>query len=216
MGINILRSSIKIEKQIDDFLSLVSEAALTFREGLKAYLTHNRSNLDNKLAAITEKEHRGDTLCRNIEMQLYTKTIIPDSRGDVLELLENMDYLLGGFKGVLWRFDIETPEIPNEFHTDFIELSEAVVETAEAIVCSARSFFKDTSSISNHMHKVSYWETECDKIVTRLQRSIFNREDLRLSHKMQLCDLARSVDKIANKAEDVADKLAIYVIKRSL
>ena len=33
---------------------------------------------------------------------------------------------------------------------------------------------------------------------------------------MQLRDYTHSLDKIADKAEDVADKLAIYVIKRSL
>ncbi len=33
---------------------------------------------------------------------------------------------------------------------------------------------------------------------------------------MQLRDLVRHVDKIADRAEDVADKLSIYVIKRSL
>ena len=66
------------------------------------------------------------------------------------------------------------------------------------------------------MHKVSYWETESDKISTRLQRAIFKTDNLHLSQKMQLRDLVRHVDKIADRAEDVSDKLSIYVIKRSL
>jgi len=33
---------------------------------------------------------------------------------------------------------------------------------------------------------------------------------------LQLCDFVRHVDKIADRAEDVADKLSIFVIKRSL
>ena len=66
------------------------------------------------------------------------------------------------------------------------------------------------------MHKVPYWETESDKISTRLQRAIFRREDLRLSHRMQLRDFVRHIDEIADRAEDDADRMSIYVIKRSL
>lgn len=216
MGINILRSSIKIEKQIDEFLNQISEAGLIFKSGAEVYLAGDTHGLEARLADITKKEHRGDELRRTIETQLYTKTLIPESRGDVLELLESMDYLLGGFKGALWRFEIEAPEIPITFHAGILELTDNVVKTAEAIVLSARAFFKDISTVTDHMHKVSYWETECDKTVSRLQRDIFRDNTLRLSHQMQIRDFAQSLDKIADKAEDVADKLAIYVIKRSL
>jgi len=216
MGINILRSSIKIERQIDEFLNQISEAGLLFKSGTEAYLAGDAERFAAKLTDITLKEHRGDELRRTIETALYSKTLIPESRGDVLELLESLDYLLGGFKGALWRIEIESPEIPDAFHAAILELSDSVVNTAEAIVLSARAFFKDLSTTTNHMHKVSFWETECDKIVSRLQRDIFRDDSLRLSHKMQLRDYTHSLDKIADKAEDVADKLAIYVIKRSL
>ncbi|MFW5490159.1 MAG: DUF47 domain-containing protein [Desulfovibrio sp.] len=216
MGISILKTGIKIERQLDDFLNQISEAGLIFKSGAHAYLTGDMEGLMAQLTNITEKEHRGDDLRRDIETKLYTKTLIPESRGDVLELLESMDYLLGGFKGALWRFEIEGPEIPQKFHARMLELIDNVVETAEAIVRSARAFFKDLSSVSDHMHKVSHWEKECDKTVSRLQREIFHDKELRLSHRMQLASFAQKLDKIADKAEDVADKLAIYVIKRSL
>jgi len=66
------------------------------------------------------------------------------------------------------------------------------------------------------MHKVSYWETESDKISTRLQRTIFRRDDLHLSEKIQLRDFVRRIDKIADRAEDASDKLSIFAVKRSL
>jgi len=155
-------------------------------------------------------------LRRSLEEKLYIQTLIPESRGDVLSLLENMDSLLDRFKGAMWRFDIERPEISSEFHDDFGELANNVVEAVEAIVRSSRAFFKDISAVADHMHKVSYWETESDKISTRLQRNIFRQKELRLSHRMQLRDFVRHIDKIADRAEDVADHLSIFVIKRSL
>jgi len=142
--------------------------------------------------------------------------LIPESRGDVLDLLESLDALLDRFKGALYRFDIECIEIDPKFHDDFKELVRNVVNASEALVQSSRSFFKDISSIANHMHKVSFWETEADKVSTLLQKRIFRQDEMRLSQKMQLRDFVRHVDKIADRAEDVADDLSIFVIKRSL
>lgn len=216
MEFRILKRRLDIEKQIDDFLDQVSESGLLFKHGIDDYLKGNMSAVEEKMAHIYDTEHQGDALRRLIEEQLYIQTLIPESRGDVLELLENMDALLDRFKGALYRFDIEQPEIYPEFHEDFRELVNCVVEAVEAMVRSSRSFFKEISAVADHMHKVSYWETESDKISTRLQRAIFKKKELQLSQKLQLRDIVMHVDKIADRAEDVSDKLSIYAIKRSL
>lgn len=216
MEFRILKRRLDIEKQIDDFLDQVSESGLLFKHGIDDYLKGNMSAVEEKMAHIYDTEHQGDALRRLIEEQLYVQTLIPESRGDVLELLENMDALLDRFKGALYRFDIEQPEIYPEFHEDFRELVNCVVEAVEAMVRSSRSFFKEISAVADHMHKVSYWETESDKISTRLQRAIFKKKELQLSQKLQLRDIVMHVDKIADRAEDVSDKLSIYAIKRSL
>lgn len=212
----ILQNKIGIEKLIDDFLDQVSQSGMIFKQGANAYLAKNRVDFERKLKEISDCEHSGDDLSRTINEHLYTKTLIPESRGDVLDLLESMDSLLDRFKGAMWRFEIEQPEITEQFHADFNLLIDAVLEATEAIVASCRSFFKDIASVSDNLHKVSYWESECDKISTRLQTAIFRNSDLRLSHQMQQQAFARHLDKIADRAEDIADKLNIYVIKRSL
>jgi len=216
MEFRILKRKLGIEKQMDAFLDQVSESGLLFKNGIDDYLGGNASAFEEKIEHIYETEHRGDALRRSLEEQLYSQTLIPESRGDVLELLENLDALLDRFKGALFRFDIERPEIFPEFHSDFKTLVQCVVEAVEATVRSARAFFKEIAMVADHMHKVSYWETESDKVSTRLQRAIFSREDLPLAQKIQLRDFVRHVDKIADRAEDVSDMLSIYVIKRTL
>ncbi|MBT3807635.1 MAG: DUF47 family protein [Desulfobacula sp.] len=213
---NILKKSISIEKEIDNFLNQFSEAGLLFKSGVDIYLSGKKDRFQRTIDEITQIEHKGDALRRSIEEKLYRKTLIPESRGDVLDLLESLDGLLDRFKGALYRFDIEGVEIDQRFHEDFKELVRNVVNASEALAQSSRSFFKDISSIANHMHKVSFWETEADKVSTLLQKRIFRQDEMRLSQKMQLRDFVRHVDKIADRAEDVADDLSIFVIKRSL
>nr|HOO90581.1 DUF47 family protein [Syntrophales bacterium] len=163
-----------------------------------------------------EVERQGDVLRRDLELMLYTKTLIPESRGDVLELIENMDSLLDHYKGAMWKIDIKHPRICNEFHEDFKELVAFGVEAVESTVCACRAFFKNINTASTHMDKVIYWEKKSDVVSTRLQRAIFEREDLRLSHKRHIRDFVRFMEKIADEAEDVIDRLSIYIVKRAL
>ncbi|WP_457551545.1 DUF47 domain-containing protein [Desulfobacula sp.] len=213
---NILKKNTSIEKEIDDFLNQFSEAGLLFQSGVDIYLSGKKNRFQRTINEITQIEHKGDALRRSIEEKLYRKTLIPESRGDVLDLLESLDALLDRFKGALYRFDIEDVEIDSKFHDDFKELVKNVINATEALVQSSRCFFKDISSIANYMHKVSFWETESDKISTMLQKRIFRQNEIPLSHRMQLRDFVRHIDKIADRAEDVADDLSIFVIKRSL
>lgn len=212
----ILQTKIGIEKKIENFLDQVSQSGMIFQQGMVAYLSNHNEDFERKLKDIRDCEHAGDSLRRSINEYLYQKTLIPESRGDVLELLENMDSLLDRFKGGLWRFSIEQPEIPFMFHEDFHLLMQYNLEATEALVASCRSYFHNISAVSGYLHKVSYWESECDKVSTRLQTAIFSNNDLRLSHKRQLQDFARHLEKISDRAEDIADRLNIYVIKRSL
>jgi predicted phosphate transport protein (TIGR00153 family) len=216
MEFNILKKRFGIGRKVDDFLDKVSESGILFKHGVNAYLKNNNESFTKKIKDISRVEHMGDALRRDLEEQLYTQTLIPDSRGDVLELLESMDNLLDRFKGAMWQFEIERPVIYPELHEDIQELATCVVEAVEAMVLSARAFFKDISAVADHLHKVSHWETQSDKVSTRIQKQIFNKPDLHLSYRMQLRDFIRHIDKIADRAEDVADKLRIYVIKRSL
>lgn len=212
----IFKKNISIEKEIDDFLDQFSEAGLLFKSGVDIYLNGKMDRFQRTIHEITQIEHKGDALRRSIEEKLYRKTLIPESRGDVLKLLESLDGLLDRFKGALYRFDIEGIKIDPKFHDDFKELVGTVINASEALAQSSRSFFKDISSVANYMHKVSFWETEADKISTMLQKKIFRQNEMGLSQKMQLRDFVRHVDKIADRAEDVADDLSIFVIKRSL
>jgi uncharacterized protein len=216
MGEGILKRKIGIEKEVDEFLDRVSEAGLLCKQGMDTYLKGDMEVYATYLKSIRDTEHKGDALRRSLEQDLYKKTLIPESRGDVMELLEDMDALLDRYTGLTWQFEIERPDICVEFHDDFKELLSHSVESVEADVRSCRAFFKDINAVSDHIHKVSFWEKESDKVSTRLQRAIFGRTDLRLSHKMHLRFFVKQVDRIADEAEDVADRLNIYVIKRML
>ncbi len=203
-----------LENQIDEFLDKVSEAGMVFGRALRVYLNQGPSEeYDSFLNQAANIEHRGDKLRRTIEAELYLRTLIPDLRADVLALLESMDHLINVYEGDLFRISIQSPDILEEFHAGFIDLTDTVVSCVDSVVLAARAFFRDIDAVRDHSSKTIFLETEADKIGTTLQRAIF-ASDLPLERKMHLRYFVERIDELANSAEDVADSLQIYTIKR--
>ena len=211
----IFRKTRELEAQIDEFCNKVDEGAMGFRLGIRAYLESNMTAYDEKLKLVNELESRADTLRREIERKLYAQTLIPESRGDVLGLLENMDQILNKCEGAMWQFAIEKPQIPDAFKTDYSNLSDSAVQAVDSLVSASRSFFRALDTVSDYIHKVMFYEKEADKISTRLKMAIYD-SDMELAYKNQLRDFVEHIDNIADIAEDVADRLTIYSIKRSI
>jgi predicted phosphate transport protein (TIGR00153 family) len=204
-NVPLFRRTKALENEIDAFLDKLSQAGLSFRRAVQIYLAEGANTL----------ESTADHLRRGIETQLYAQTLIPESRGDVLGLLENLDSVLNLFEGALWGFSIETPDIPEEFRGDFAVLADQAVNAVESIVLASRAFFRNIEAVADHMHKVMFYEKEADKVSTKLKRAIFASE-LPLSHKAHLRNFVEHIDNVADRAEDVADRLAIYTIKRTV
>jgi uncharacterized protein Yka (UPF0111/DUF47 family) len=78
-----------------------------------------------------------------------------------------------------------------------------------------RSFFRDTRSVRDNAHKVTFHEKESDIKFSSIARRIFN-SDLSLDRKMHLRYFVEKIDRISDQAEDIADELIIYSIKRSV
>jgi len=205
-----------LESQIDKFLDKLSESTVMFRLGVRTYLKEGANGeFEEKLKAVNALESEADGLRRNIENELYTHTLIPDARGDVLGLIENLDHIMGLYEGVLWAIAIEKPDIPEEHTAGYRKLTNMVVQAADAMVLAARSFFRSPHAVGDYNHKVMIYEKEADKISTQLKMDIFGSK-LDLAHKAQLRNFVEQIDNVADWAEDVADRLAIYAIKRTV
>ncbi|MCK4510295.1 DUF47 family protein [bacterium] len=201
--------------QIDDFLDAISEGALVFRKGVVDYLSGDLEHFEQRYRAIEALENRADDVRRAVESQLYRHSLIPESRGDVLDLLETMDDVINTAKNTMSLFLVERPEMIPELTDEWIDLAEAAARTSEAVVLAARAFFRDPRSVNDHLHKVYFHEKEGDKIAMDLKRKIFET-DVDLSRKIHLRYFALNVDRVSDAAEDVADRLSIYAIKRTV
>ncbi len=214
MSLNLFRRTKQLEQQIDNFFDILSESSVVYRLAVRIYLREGiNQEFKERLERINTLESEADALRRSIEKQLYSDTLIPDSRGDVLGLIETVDQLFSQFEGSLWSLSIEQPNITKEYTDGFRKLTNMVVKAADELALSARAFFRSPYDVPAHNHKVMLYEKEADAISTKLKTAIF-ASDLELAEKLHLREFVEQIDGVADLAEDVADRLAIYAIKR--
>lgn len=205
-----------VEMQFDSYLDTVSDGALAYRAGIASYLATGAEHTDfkTKQKQMTDLEHKGDELRRSIEHALYTLALIPDFRGDVLSLLEDLDFLLNMMKENMVSIGIEVPDFPKELHADIHQLTNAVGSAAESAVLASRAFLRDIDAVRDHLHKVMFYEKEADTHGDKIKHAIFS-SSLPLAEKSHLRRFVDKIDQIADQAEDIADWLAVYTIKRA-
>ncbi len=204
-----------LEKQIDNYLDLLVKGGFLFKQGVKYFLEGEKEEFNARLNALNETESDGDNLRRDIETRLYTETLIPESRGDVLGLLEACDRVLNITAETLNQFHIERPDILPELKSKYIDLANISIAALEEMVAAVRAYFTDVTAVKNYINKVQLYETESDQIATKIKYEVF-RKEIDLCRKMHMRYFALHIENIADEAEDVCDRLSIAVIKRYL
>lgn len=211
----LFKNTQTLTAQIDDFLDAVSEGILAFRQAVVDYVRGDDESFLRHVESVNELENRCDDLRRTIERHLYSHSLIPESRGDVLGLLEHTDDVINTAKATLLRIDIERPDLLPDMEREWELLAETAAHTSEAVVLAARAFFRDARTVTDHLHKAYYHEKEGDQAAEALKRRIF-ATDIDLARKIHLRDTVRGIDNVSDAAEDVADRLTIYAIKRTV
>ena len=205
-----------LEEKIDSFHDKLLDVSMTFKKAVREFLTSGRSDDYKKLSKqIKQIEHDADNLRRDIEKKLYTQKLIPDLRADVLHLVENLDRVINKFDEVAYKFYVEQPEIPEEYHLRITELCEQTSDCAENMAIASRAFFRDFSSVRDFSQKVYFIEHESDLSSGRLKEAIFASQ-LPLANKLQLSSFIEEIADIADIAEDFIDELLIFTIKRDI
>ncbi|MBN1327788.1 MAG: DUF47 family protein [Candidatus Cloacimonetes bacterium] len=207
----------ELEAEIDGYLDRVATAGLIFQEGVKSYVNGKMDKFEKCYHEITLLESEADNVRRDIKHKLYTFMLIPESRGDVLGLLETLDNIVDICEKVLEQFSIETPNILEFLKSDFIELSELSAKTVDEVVKGARAFFREITMVSNYVNKVHFYEHEADNVEEQLKRKAFNTDEIKqFSKKVHIRHFAEKIADVSDVAQSVAERLSIYAIKRRI
>ena len=208
-----IKKTVKLEQQIDEYLDYVVKGGLIFKLGVKCYLENQEKEFEGYITELRAIEEKADDLRRNIEIKLYTRTLIPESRGDVLGLVESGDRVLNTTTDTLLQFPVEIPQILPSLKQNFLDLADIATLCSENTVSGIRAYFKNMDAVRDYVTKVQFYKKETNKIAENLKRTVF-RMDIQQSHKIHIRYFAYHIELIAEESEDVCDRLSIAAIKR--
>jgi|TARA_B100001093_G_C26677335_1_gene948864 predicted phosphate transport protein (TIGR00153 family) len=198
---------------INLFLDNILKVNSLFENLIKEFFLKNYKEVEDLTAKISDLESACDKLRRTTERKIYQETLIPEQRGDVLGMLENLDKIPGQLQGNAHRINTEKPDIHEELHDDFNNLVQNNSTCVKLLISGSKQFFIDPKKTIEDCLLVSKHESTGDKISTKLKNAIFDNNNLDLSQKMHLRYFVEIVDEVANLAEDVADRLIISSVK---
>ncbi|MGF1697263.1 DUF47 family protein [Vibrio kyushuensis] len=220
--LSFMNNTIQLKNNIDSFYDLLGDSTSVFEIILRLYLDNslsaskdNEIQIELRFEQLSRIELTADQLRRDIESILYEKTLVPDLRSDLLKIIEGVDVLINLQQASAFNLINERPEIPQEYHNDFIELQSTVAKCGAHLIDACRAFMRDQNQVRDHVHKVIFVESEADRVSTRMKQKVFSSE-LDLAQKIHIRYFIERIDNVANHAEDIADSLVIYAIKRSL
>ncbi len=214
--ISLFARTKELEHSIDRLHDKIIEMTIEFRDAVDIYLKEKGSDNYRKTSKkIKTIEHESDILRRQIESSLYEQNLIPDLRGNILQLVENLDKVINLFDEVSHKFYIEQPDIPEIYHEQLKTLVRQVSDCAENMAISSRAFFRDIVTLRDYAQKVFLLENQSDRTSAKLRKALFD-SDLELARKNQINEFIEEVADIADLAEDCIDALLIFAIKREI
>jgi len=206
----------EIEKLMDNYMNEAKTCLDEFRECLFVLFEDSTSEKSKELVKRVDKaESRADDFRHKIEFELYSKALMPESRGDLLGLVEAIDRIPNWAEELVYDIHLQRVVFPENLIKQFRELVEMNVHCFQILHKAIGALFTDLDAVPRLTQDVDHIEGEVDNLERDLISAVFDIEE-RLSYQNLLHRIIRSICDISDRAENVADRLTVLAAKRQI
>jgi len=209
-----LRKQKSIEKEVLDYLYTWKKCLEYFKGGMEVYLAEGIGEKFNYYVQEVHKtEERADELRRKVEWDMYSKALIPESRGDILGFLETMDKIPNKAESLLNQIKLQKLEFPKELNQNLERIVALSCEAIQLVYEAATKLLSKNDDIHKLADKIDAKESECDHAEQDTIEKIFSM-DIEKADKILLKEFIIEMGNLTDRAEDVSDRLTILSVKR--
>lgn len=204
----------QVEQLIYQYLDNLKMAQDNFLKAMNVYFEKGFCEDFDFLIEQTHKvESKADDTRYEIETMMYAKALIPESRGDVLGLLEAVDQIPGLFELILYMIQTQRLRTPDFLVLDIKELIRVSLECCDLLIKEVEALFKKSGDIRSLVSNIDNNESHCDHIERRIITRIFD-SDLDPFQKLQLKEMVIQLGEISDQADRVSRRVYIISTKR--
>lgn len=204
----------EIESSLAEYREKVSTCLEVFEKSFLQYLENpDKAILERNCVEIHKAESIADDIRREIEVLMYSKALFPESRGDILTLLETMDRVPNQAEATVHMISNQQIQIPEKFHPQIIEMISLCMRCVNAMLDASEKLFSDFTTATVMIGKIDELESETDHLEESITKQIF-ASDLDGFQKIMLRDTVKQIAAVTDRAENVGDRIRIIVAKR--
>jgi predicted phosphate transport protein (TIGR00153 family) len=153
---------------------------------------------------------------REIELTLYGKALLPESRGDLLGLLETFDKLPNMAETVLFVLFCQKTMIPKDLLPAYKQLIDVNLQAYYLTRKAVDDLMHNPRATLHATKEVDEKESESDRLERDLICRLFEKTELSPGYKLLLKEIILLIGSISDRAETVADRIGIVAIKRQI
>ncbi len=208
----------KKENQLNDLLSSYLENLVKTQEHfVKAMDTCLDEGMCGEFAFLIEQTHKfeskADDIRDEINYLMYSRALIPESREDVMNLIEQVEVIPRIFELVLHLIRTQKIKIPDFVLPEVKNLIRMSVESCDLMIKQIDLMLKNRQGIRALMTTIDHNESHCDHIERSLMTKVFD-SNLDPIHKIQLKELIIAMGEVSDQADRVSKRVNIMVLKR--
>jgi predicted phosphate transport protein (TIGR00153 family) len=206
----------EIEGGIERYCGEVTTTMQLLGAAVETYICQpDREALRENLKTIHKAESRADDLRADIEVLMYSKAIFPESRKDIMELLEMLDKIPNAAEGCIRMILTQHIVIPEEYGPEVVKLVGISAHAVRHVLEATQILFSDYTAATVAVGKVDELESDGDRCEAAMIEELFSG-DRDGFEKILLRDLILHIGKIADRSENVGDRIRIIVAKRRI
>lgn len=208
------RKQKEIEALVLEHLGHVDVTLQAFARSLTAYLQERDVETAEQFALETHRaEGQADDARRRIETQLLSGSLLPTSRRDILQIIEQVDRLANAAEEILDVLLLQRVEVPAEILPEITEIgvktNNAFVEVKGAVT----SLFRKVGEALEHTKAIEHLEGEVDHLERKATKRLFEL-DIDLARKLQVSGFIQRLVRLSDRAEDLSDLIELIIAAR--
>jgi len=208
------RKQKEIESLVLEHLGHVDAALAALKRSLRAYLTDRDIEAADAFALETHRaEGEADDARRRVEVRMLAGSLLPTSRRDILQIIDQVDRLANAAEEILDYLLLQRVDVPAEILADLTEIAERSDETFAEVKAAVTSLFGRVDDALKHTQAIEHLEGEVDHLERRATKTLFGL-DIELARKLQVSGFIQRLVRLSDRAEDLSDLIELIIAAR--
>ena len=205
-----------VQQGVDRYCRHIEDAMAALQGALARYVeTQDREALRADVPTVHRNESAADDVRGDIEVLMFSRGVFPESRGEILQLLEKMDRVPNRAEAAVRMVVEQHIAIPEALGPQLLTLAKVSARAVAAMLDGARTLFEHYARATEDIGKIDEIESEVDALESELVERIFD-SDMEGWQKILLRDLVARIASLSDSAEAVGEHIRIMVAKRTL